>query len=441
MLKKSEQKTVYVGMSADILHQGHMNILSIAKDKGYVVVGLLTDEAISSYKNTPLLSYLEREKMLKNIKLVDEIIPQSTLDYVDNLNKIQPNYVVHGDDWKTGTQKETRSRVIHALKKWGGELIEPEYTPGISSTLIKEAIKDNSKIETRGITTTRRLSSLKKLLSEKDIVRALEAHNGLTGLIVEKTKKSDREFNAIWISSLTDSTAKGKPDTELVNFESRFSTIEQILEVTTKPLIVDADTGGLTEHFRYHVRTLERLGVSAVIIEDKKGAKRNSLFGSDVSQMQESTEIFCQKIKAAKEATISKDFMIIARIESLIMDKGVNHAIERAKAYVSSGADGIMIHSKDRDTKDLFIFCEEYSNFTNKVPLVVVPSAYPQITEQELIENGIDIVIYANHLIRSAYPSMTKTAELILENQSAEFASKKYCMSISEIIKLIPEDY
>ena len=434
-------KKVYVGMSADILHQGHLNILSIAKEKGYVIVGLLTDEAISSYKNPPLLSYSEREKMLKNLKLVDEIIPQKTLDYVANLDQIKPNYVVHGDDWKTGNQKETRSKVIDALNNWGGELIEPKYTPGISSTLIKEAIQDNSRIETRGITPTRRLSSLKKLLSEKDIVRALEAHNGLTGLIVEKTKKSGRQFNAIWISSLTDSTAKGKPDTELVNFESRFSTIEQILEVTTKPLIVDADTGGLTEHFRYHVRTLERLGISAVIVEDKKGAKRNSLFGNDVPQIQENIDVFCQKIKSAKEATITKDFMIIARIESLIMDKGVDHAIQRARAYVSSGADGIMIHSKDKNPKDLFNFCKEYNNFPNKVPLVVVPSAYPQITEQKLIENGVDIVIYANHLIRSAYPSMTKTAESILENQSAEVASKKYCMSIPEIIKLIPEDY
>jgi len=432
---------VYVGMSADILHQGHINILTTAKSKGFVIVGLLTDEAISSYKNPPLLSYGEREKMLENLKLVDEIVPQKTLDYVDNLKKIKPDYVVHGDDWRKGPQKRTRSRVIEILKEWGGELIEPEYTPGISSTLIKEAIQDNSRIETKGITPTRRLSSLKKLLSDKDIVRALEAHNGLTGLIVEKTKKSGREFNAIWISSLTDSTAKGKPDTELVNFESRFSTIEQILEVTTKPLIVDADTGGLTEHFRYHVRTLERLGISAVIIEDKKGAKRNSLFGNEVIQQQETTEDFCQKIRAAKDATITKDFMIIARIESLIMEKGVDHAIKRALAYISSGADGIMIHSKDKDPKELFSFCESYRSFSERVPLVVVPSAYPQITEPELAEHGIDIVIYANHLIRSAYPSMLNTAESILENQSAESASKKYCMPIPEIIQLIPEDY
>ena len=434
-------KKVYVGMSADILHQGHINILSIAKTKGHVIVGLLTDDAITSYKSPPLLSYLEREKMLKNLKLVDEIIPQKTLDYIPNLELIKPEFVVHGDDWKTGTQKETRERAKLALKKWGGQLIEPKYTPGISSTLIKEAIEDSSRLESVGITPTGRLRSLKKLISDKDIVRVLEAHNGLTGLIVEKTKKDNKQFHAIWVSSLTDSTAKGKPDTELVNFESRFSTIEQILEVTTKPLIVDADTGGLTEHFRYHVRTLERLGISAVIIEDKKGAKRNSLFGNKVPQVQETIEDFCQKIRAAKDATITKDFMIIARIESLIMEKGVDHAVERAKAYISSGADGIMIHSKDKNPVNLFDFCDIYRKFTNKVPLVVVPSSYPQVTEFDLSKYGINIVIYANQLLRSAYPSMVKTAESILENNSAELASKDYCMPISEIIQLIPEDY
>lgn len=434
-------KKVYVGMSADILHHGHLNILEIAKEKGNVIVGLLTDEAISSYKAPPLLPYDQRKAMLDNLRLVDEIIPQETLDYVDNLRKIKPDFVIHGDDWKKGPQKETRDRVIRTLSEWDGKLIEPNYTIGISSTLIKEAMEDGLKIGSKGTTPNRRLRKLRKLLSSKKLVRALEAHNGLTGLIVEQVKKGDREFDAIWVSSLTDSTAKGKPDTELVDFESRFATIEQILEVTTKPIIVDADTGGQAEHFKFRVRTLERLGVSAVIIEDKVGSKRNSLFGNDVNQQQDSIENFCEKIRIGKFATVTKDFMIIARIESLIVGKGVDDALQRAQAYISSGADGIMIHCKDKDPKNLFEFCKNYSSFDSKVPLVAVPSSYPQINEQQLEDANINVVIYANHLLRSAYPSMIKTAESILENQSSEFASNKYCMSISEILRLIPEDY
>lgn len=428
-------------MSADILHHGHLNILEIAKEKGNVIVGLLTDEAISSYKAPPLLPYDQRKAMLDNLRLVDEIIPQETLDYVDNLRKIKPDFVIHGDDWKKGPQKETRDRVIRTLSEWDGKLIEPNYTIGISSTLIKEAMEDGLKIGSKGTTPNRRLRKLRKLLSSKKLVRALEAHNGLTGLIVEQVKKGDREFDAIWVSSLTDSTAKGKPDTELVDFESRFATIEQILEVTTKPIIVDADTGGQAEHFKFRVRTLERLGVSAVIIEDKVGSKRNSLFGNDVNQQQDSIENFCEKIRIGKFATVTKDFMIIARIESLIVGKGVDDALQRAQAYISSGADGIMIHCKDKDPKNLFEFCKNYSSFDSKVPLVAVPSSYPQINEQQLEDANINVVIYANHLLRSAYPSMIKTAESILENQSSEFASNKYCMSISEILRLIPEDY
>ena len=434
-------KKVYVGMSADILHHGHLNILESAKEMGHVIVGLLTDEAISSYKVPPLLPYEQRKAMLENISLVDEIVPQETLDYEDNLRKIKPEFVVHGDDWKTGPQKGTRDKVIEVLSEWGGELIEPKYTTGISSTLIKEAMEDGLKIDSKGTTPNRRLRKLRKLLSYKKLVRVLEAHNGLTGLIVEQAKSGDREFDAIWVSSLTDSTAKGKPDTELVDFESRFATIEQILEVTTKPLIVDADTGGQAEHFKFRVRTLERLGVSAVIIEDKIGSKRNSLFGNQVTQQQDSIDNFCDKIRIGKTATVTKDFMIIARIESLIVGKGINDALEWAKAYILQGADGIMIHSKDKNPEKLFDFCREYRSFGSQTPLVVVPSSYPQVTEKQLEEVNIDIVIYANHLLRSAYPSMVKTAESILKTGSSELASDKYCMSIPEILRLIPEDY
>ena len=434
-------KKVYVPMAADLLHEGHLNIINEAKKYGQILIGLLTDKAISEYKDIPLLNYEQRKMVMESIKDVDQVIKQKTWDYEPILRETKPDFVVHGDDWKRGRQKETRQRVIDVLDEWGGKLIEPEYTQGVSSTLIKESIEINSRSESKGITPIQRLRSLKKLIEDNNLVRVLEAHNGLTGLIVEKTKVDDKEFDAIWISSLTDSTAKGKPDIELVNFESRFSTIEQIIEVTTKPIIVDADTGGLTEHFKFHVRTMERLGVSAVIIEDKTGLKRNSLFGNEVAQTQDSIENFCEKIRVGKSATITKDFMIIARIESLILGKGVKDAINRAKSYISSGADGIMIHCKDKDPKELFEFCNLFKDFTNKVPLVAVPSSYPQIREEELEAAKIKIVIYANHLLRSAYPSMIRAAESILKNTSSAEASKSFCMPISEIIRLIPEDY
>ena len=440
-MKNRKEKIVYLSVSADLIHQGHLNILDLASKKGYVVVGLLTDEAISSFKAPPLLSFEQRKTMLENIKLIDKVIPQSTLDYTDNLREIKPDIVIHGDDWKEGPQKNTRKLVIEVLKEWGGELIEPEYTKGISSTLIKEAIEDNQARGSFGITPLNRLKALNKLIANNGLVRVLEAHNGLTGLIVEKTKVGNKQFDAIWVSSLTDSTAKGKPDTELINFESRFTTVEQIIEVTTKPIIVDADSGGLAEHFKFHVRTLERLGVSAVIIEDKTGSKRNSLFGNEVLQVQDSIENFCEKIRIGKSATVTKDFMIIARIESLILGNGVQDALERAQAYISSGADAIMIHCKDKEPNQLFSFCQEYMQLDHRVPLIAVPSSYPQVDEEQLEKIGINIVIYANHLLRSAYPAMVKAAESILSEGSCELASRKYCMPVSEIIRLIPEDY
>jgi phosphoenolpyruvate phosphomutase len=361
------------------------------------------------------------------------------LDYVSNLQKIKPDYVVHGNDWKSGIQKKTRQRVIDALSEWGGKLVEPEYTKGISSTDLISAVK------ARGITPGKRMETLRRLIDVKPIVRILEAHNGLTGLIVEKTniEKDGKliEFDGIWESSLTDSASKGKPDTELVDFTSRFQSIEEILEVTTKPIIVDGDTGGKIEHFKFRVKTLERLGVSAIIIEDKVGSKRNSLFGTDVEQHQDSIENFSNKISEGKKSLVTEDFMIIARIESLILKNGMEDALARAKAYIKAGADGIMILSKEKDGKEIIEFCNQYNNFENRVPLVVVPSTYAHMTETELEKVGINVVIYANHLIRSAYPAMVSTAENILENSRSKEASKKYCMPIKEILTLIPEDY
>jgi phosphoenolpyruvate phosphomutase len=429
-------KKVYVGMSADLVHPGHLNIISKAKKYGEVIIGLLTDEAIASYKRLPFLSYEQRKIVIQNIKGVKNVIPQETLDYVPNLKKLKPDYVVHGDDWCTGIQKETRERVIQALNEWGGKLIEIPYTKGISSTQLNNILREI------GVTPQIRRKRLKRLLKAKPLVRILEAHNGLTGLIVENTKEKvnnvEKEFDGIWISSLTDSTTKGKPDIEYVDLTSRLKTIEEILEVTTKPLIVDGDSGGLPEHFVFKVRTLERLGVSAVIIEDKIGIKRNSLFGAKAGQTQDSIENFSYKISQGKKALITDDFMIIARIESLILKKGLDDALKRAKSYINAGSDGIMIHSKDKDPKEILKFCYEYKKFTNRVPLVAVPTTYNQITEDELIEAGVNIVIYANHLLRSAYPAMVKVAKTILNNNRSYEASK-HCLPVTEIITMIPE--
>ncbi len=432
-------KKVYIGMSADIFHHGHLNIINEAKKLGYVIVGLLTDEAISSYKRLPLIPYENRKLIMESIKGVDEVVPQETLDYAPNLVKIKPDYVVHGDDWKVGIQKETRKRVIEIIKKWGGKLIETNYTTGVSSTQLVNTL------QSKGITPNHRLASLSKLLSVKPIIRILEAHNGLSGLIVEKTKiiKNDatKEFDGIWFSSLTVSTSKGKPDTEVVDFSSRFQTIEEMLEVTTKPFIVDGDTGGNIDQFRFRVRTLERLGVSAIIIEDKIGIKRNSLFGTEVVQKQDSIEHFCEKINAGIRSLITEDFIIIARIESLILKNGMEEAITRAKSYINAGARGIMIHSKEKDGEEIIEFCKKYKSFAKGVPLVVVPSTFSHMTEDELKELGIKIIIYGNHLLRGAYPAMVKVAESILEHNRCKEASDQYCMPIKETLTLIPEDY
>lgn len=431
-------KTAYVGMSADVLHPGHLNIINEAQKLGRVVVGLLTDGAVASYKRLPLLSYEQRKLIIENIKGVDEVVPQETLDYIPNLEKIRPDYVVHGDDWKVGVQKETRNRVIQVIKKWGGQLIEPEYTKGISSTQLVNLLT------ARGITTNERLKTLKRLINAKPIISILEAHSGITGLIVEKTKVEvsgkTREFDGIWLSSLTISVSKGKPDTEIVDFTSRFQTIEEILEVTTKPIIVDGDSGGEIEHFRFRVRTLERLGVSAIVIEDKIGAKRNSLLDIPAAQEQDTINHFCEKIQAGKKALLTNDFMIIARIESLILNKGLNDAIMRARAYIKAGADGILIHSKRKDGREIKDFCEQYRLIENRVPLVVVPTTYHHITEDEFSQLGVNIVIYGNHMLRSAYPTMVKTAESILTKRCCSQASADYCMPIKEILTLIPEN-
>lgn len=426
---------VYVGMSADLIHPGHLNIIKEASKYGDVIIGLLTDKAIASYKRLPHLEYAQRKEIIENIKGVSQVVPQETLDYRPNLEKIKPRYVVHGDDWREGVQRETRQNVIDCLKSWGGELIEVPYTAGISSTKLNKAINEI------GTTPDIRLKRLRRLIASKKIVRIIEAHNGLTGLIVENihvdVDGDVREFDGMWASSLTDSTAKGKPDIEVLDITTRVSNINDLNEVTTKPIIFDGDTGGKTEHFTFTVRTLERLGVSAVIIEDKVGLKQNSLFGTDVEQTQESIDGFCEKIKAGKRAQVTDDFMIIARIESLILQAGMEDALTRAKAYIEAGADGIMIHSKEKTPDEILEFCRHFQTFPRRVPLVVVPSTFDNIYEEELAEVGVNVVIYANQFLRSAYPAMLDTAKRILTHKRA-FECRENLMSIKEILTLIP---
>jgi len=430
------KKTVYVGMSADMIHPGHLNIIREASKLGYVIVGVLTDEAIASYKRLPYLNYEQRAEIVASLKGVDRVIPQTTLDYVPNLENIKPDYVVHGDDWKEGVQKQTRLRIIDCLSQWGGVVIDIPYTKGISSTTMNQRLKEI------GTTPEIRLKRLRRLIAAKDIVRILESHNGLTGLIIENTfveiNGMKKEFDGMWASSLTDSTSKGKPDIEAVDLTTRLHDLNDTLEVTTKPVIFDGDTGGKIEHFVFTVRTLERLGISAVIIEDKIGLKQNSLFGTDAVQTQDTTEGFSAKIRAGKNAQITDDFMIIARCESLIAGKPMEDALQRCFAYVVAGADGIMIHSKSKTGEDIKEFCKEFRQKDISTPIVVVPTTYNQITEKELASWGVNVVIYANHLLRSAYPAMVNCAKSVLTNERSLEASNDYCMSIKDILSLIP---
>ncbi|MBQ9265863.1 MAG: phosphoenolpyruvate mutase [Bacilli bacterium] len=433
-------KIVYIAMSTDVLHEGHINVINQGAKYGEVIIGLLSDKAISEYKRMPLLSFDERRIIFENIKNVSKVIKQDSLDYSEVLNTLKPDYVVHGDDWKEGVQQETRLKVIETLKRWGGQLIEVPYTIGVSSSEIE------FKARKLYNTPERRRAALKKMIATKPYIRVLEADNGLTGLIDEVTSIVDpktgfkKEFDAMWVSSLCDSTFKGKPDIELVDQTSRMNTINEIMDVTTKPIILDGDTGGKVEHFVFNVRTLERMGVSAIIIEDKTGLKQNSLFGTEVKQIQEDPDVFADKIRRGKLAQVTKDFMIIARCESLIAGQGVDDAMKRCRKYVLAGADGIMIHSKEKDGKEIFEFMDAFRKEYPFVPIVLVPTSYNQFTEEELCKKGANVIIHANHLVRSAFPAMKKTAESILLHGRSKEASEEYCMSIKDIITLIPKE-
>ena len=428
-------KTVYLGMIGDIMHPGLINIIEQGAKYGELIIGLFTDKAIATNKRLPYLTYEQRKRVVENIKGVSRIVPQDEWSYIPNLLKYKPDYIIHGDDWKEGSEARLRSEVIETMKQIGGELIEIPYTQGINSSELDKEIK------AIGTTPEIRLKTLRRLIAAKPVVRILEAHSGLSGLIIEnlcvETNKGVRSFDGMWSSSLTDSTSKGKPDIEAVDLTTRMQSLTDILECTTKPIIFDGDTGGKTEHFVFTVRTLERNGISAVIIEDKIGLKKNSLFGTDAIQIQDTIENFCNKIRTGKQAQVTKDFMIISRVESLIAGKSVDDALERAFAYVDAGADGVMIHSKNKSGMDIKEFCERFREKDSTTPIVVVPTTYNQFTEEELHAWGINVVIYANHMLRASYPAMYKVAQTILENSCSK-ETDSMCMPIKQILELIP---
>ncbi len=425
-------------MSTDVIHSGHIAIIKKAAELGKLTIGVLSDEAVSSFKRYPLIPFKERMAMIENIKGVSAVVEQKTLSYKDNLETYKPNIVVHGDNWKTGFQKEIRAEVLDVLNSYGGRLIEFPYT--YDKKLEEIDRHTRSELATPHF----RRGRLKKLLSMKSIITAMEAHDGLTGLIVENTvvhqNGGAHQFDAMWLSSLCDSTAKGKPDIELVDMTSRFRTIEDLSEVTTKPIIFDADTGGLKEHFAYTIRSLERLGVSMAIIEDKTGLKKNSLFGTEVKQTQDSIENFCEKIKVGKKAQRTKDFMICARCESLILEQGMEDALKRTHSYVQAGADAIMIHSRKKDPTEIIDFINSFRASDKTTPIVLVPTSFNSVTEEEWKEYGANIIIYANQMMRASVPAMQKCAETILEKHRAAEVDDM-CMPFKEIIRLIPADY
>ena len=427
--------SVYIGMTIDILHHGHINIIEHARQYGDVMIGLLTDAAVANHKRLPYLNYEQRKKVIENIRGVTSVVPQDEWDYGPNLRRYRPDFMVHGDDWLEGPLAPYRQKALDALAEYGGKLIEIPYTQGVSSQSLV------SQLQGLGTTPDIRHRTLKRLLAAKPISRFIETHNPISALIAEHaTVDVDgkvRQFDGFWSSSLTDSTTRGKPDIEALDISSRLSNVNDIFEVTTKPLIFDGDTGGKPEHFELNVRSMERLGISAVIIEDKKGLKKNSLLGNEVTQTQEDIELFCEKIRAGRSARVGDCFMVIARIESLILEKGMKDAIKRAQAYVNAGVDGIMIHSRKKGPDEVFEFARIFRSEFSSAPLVCAPTSYNTITEDELAAHGFNVVIYANHLLRAAYPAMQRVAhEILCNGRSAEVDA--HLMSINEILELIP---
>ncbi len=426
---------VYISLIGDILHAGHVRLINEGSKYGEVIIGLLTTEACAELDDIPIIEFKKRKEVINSISKVSKVVKQDTASYIKNLTQIKPDYVIHGDDWKDTYQKKYRKEVIDYFKKNKGKLIEIPYSRDVDAMKIKEASLENN------ISSYSRQQMLKHLIKSKKTLRILEVHNPISALIVEKTRSSfngkNIEFDGFWSSSLTDSASKGKPDIEAVDTTSRLNSINEIFDVTYKPMIYDGDTGGKPEHFEFTVKALERVGVSAVIIEDKKGLKKNSLFGNKVKQTQDSISGFCNKIKIGKKSQRSKDFMIIARVESLILDKGIDDAFKRSIAYIKAGADGIMIHSRKKDPSEIFEFIKRFREVEKDKVLVVVPTSFNKVKFEKFKSMGVNIVIYANHMLRSAYPSMIDVAKGILDN-GRSFEAEKKCLSIKEILELIP---
>ena len=435
---KSKKKIVYVPLAVDFINEAHIKIIDVARKYGQVVVGLLTDKAIAKYKSLPLINYEAREFIVKNLKYVSKVIPDNSYDYIDNLNRLKPDFFVHGDDWKKQSfRKHIRPKVIKTLKKWNGKLIEPKSSEKVS------LLSSSEKIRNIFDSTENRVSKLNRLIKSKDIVRVLESHNSLTGLIIENLKmeknRKIEEFDCMWSSSLTDSATKGKPDNQAVDYSSRISSLNDMLDVTSKPLIFDADNGGQFEHLSFLVRSLERNGVSAIIMEDKIGLKKNSLFSDQKDAKQDTPKAFAKKIKKACSTRKSNDFLVIARIESFILGKGLKDALKRAEIYSKAGADAILIHSKEKTPNEIFSFSKIFRKSKFSIPLVAVPSTYSKVYERDLIKNGFKIVIYANHLLRAAFPAMELVAEKILKN-TRSFEIENKIIPIKKIINLIGND-
>lgn len=429
-------KKVYTCFTTDVIHEAHINIIKEAQKYGEVYVGVMTDEAMVCFDRFPTIPLEERIRQIEKIPGVSHVMVQDSVMYDSIIRELRPDYVIHGDNWLSGPMRVIRENAKSALNMYGGQIIDIPYTYNETVRKIEK------KMQAKLMMPEFRRKRLKQLLSIRPIVKAIEVHNGLTGLIAEKTVVESKgeldQFDAMWISSLCDSTAKGKPDIELVDMTSRYRTIDDVMEVTTKPILFDGDTGGMIEHFVYTVRTLERMGVSGVIIEDKTGFKKNSLFGTEVQQTQDTIEHFSEKIRAGKNAQLTDDFMIIARIESLILERGMEDALKRADAFIEAGADAIMIHSRRKTPDEILEFCDTFRKTDSKTPIVVVPTSYNMITEQELAAHGVNLVIYANQLTRSAFPAMQRTAEDILRYHRAKEVDDRL-MPIKEIITLIDE--
>ena len=419
-----KEKTVYVGITGDMIHPGIINIIQQGAKYGRLIVGLLSNEAIATHKRIPYLTFEQRKAVIENIKGVSEVVPQEDWSYVPNLLKLKPDYIIHGDDWKTNYLKGIREEVFDVMKKIGGEVIEIPYTKGINSSQLFESTTNN------GITAVQRLKSLRQLMNYKPIIRIMEANSGLSGLIIEnlKIEKEDgiQRFDGIFIN-LLDSNPSGVSEQESSNFMLKLNTVTDILECTTRPIIYGGYTSDNYENITFTIEKLELMGISAIIIEDK--------FKNTQELCNE--EEFCLKIKEGKKAQINPDFMIIAGIEELILGKSMDDALKKALASIKAGADGILISSNQKNGDDIKEFCSKLRKENKNIPIVLIPTTYNQFTEKELGEWGANIIIYADYLKKVTYPAMKKCAETILKSERS-LEVNEMCMPIKEILNLIP---